>query len=188
MARWEPGTRDRLRTAALELYLEQGYEATTVEQIAARAGVTERTYFRHFPDKREVLFDADDHLGKSFVAGITDAAPGPPMALVVAGLEASASVFPDSRRPWSRARQTVIEANPALREREMLKLNSLGTAIAAALRARGIAEPTASVTAQTGLSVFHVAFETWISDAEHRGIGEIQRALIEELKTVVAEA
>ena len=187
MVRWEPGTRDRLRSAALELYLAQGYEATTVEQIAARVGVTERTYFRHFSDKREVLFDAEDHLGTAFVDGVANAPDGPPLQIVGAALAASAEFFPTERRPWSRARQTVIEANPALREREMLKLDNLRSSLTAALRDRGVTEPAASVTAGIGLSIFHVAFGSWIADGETRDFARIAQDLLRELRALTSD-
>ncbi len=184
--RWEPGTRDRLRRAALDLYLEQGYEATTVDQIAARVGVTERTYFRHFADKREVLFDAEDNLAAAFVDGLASAPDGPPLTIVATALEASATFFDAERRPWSRARQTVIDANPALREREMLKLDSLRASLTTAMRARGVTEPAASVAAATGMSIFHVAFTQWIAEGETRELAVIEREMLAELRVLTA--
>jgi AcrR family transcriptional regulator len=186
MVRWQPGTRDRLRAAALDLYLDQGYEATSVQQIAERAGVTERTFFRHFPDKREVLFDAEGHLGRAFIEAIATAPDGPPMHLAAAGLAASATLFPAERRPWSRARQNVLDANTPLQERELLKLSNLVAAITAALRDRHVPEPTASIAAQSVMSIFQVAFMQWIADGESREMADIQRTLLGEWRAVAA--
>src|SRR3954447_24190068 len=90
MVRWEPGATDRLRVAALELYVEQGFEQTTVGEIAKSVGLTERTFFRHFADKKEVLFDGQDQLQKAFVAAVGAAPAGPPFDLIAAALTTTA--------------------------------------------------------------------------------------------------
>lgn len=185
MVRWEPGTADRLRAAALELYLAQGFDDTTVEQIAAAAGVTERTYYRHFADKREVLFDGQDGLQKAVNGAISDSAAELPLDLVVAALAATTGFFEEERRPWSRARQRVLDATPSLREREMLKLDHLRESAAAALEARGISPTLASLAASVALSLFHVSFVTWIRDDETRSMAEIQGALLAELPALL---
>src|SRR6185437_16984919 len=105
MTRWEPNARGRLELAALELYSERGYDQTTVAEIAGRAGLTERTFFRYFADKREVLFFGQDRFEHMFLEGIDNAAQGPPMSIVAAALESATAFFPDERRAWSRARQ-----------------------------------------------------------------------------------
>lgn len=184
MVRWEPGTADRLRAAAIELYLDPGYEATSVQQIAERAGVSERTYFRHYADKREVLFDAGDRLGHAFVEAIASAPSARPLDLIEAGLAASATVFPRERLPWARARQIVIEANTALREREMLKLANLAATITSALRDRGLAEPTASMTAQSAMAIFQVGFANWVDDQDDRDMSSIHRELLDEWRAL----
>ncbi|WP_410842646.1 TetR/AcrR family transcriptional regulator, partial [Paraburkholderia sp. BR14264] len=103
MARWQPGTRERLQTTALQLFAEQGYDQTTVAGIAAAAEVTERTFFRHFADKREVLFAGQDDFLGMFTTPI-EAAPADaaPFDLVRRALEAAGAFFPEERRPWSR--------------------------------------------------------------------------------------
>src|SRR6202035_2298884 len=90
MGRWEPNARGRLEQAALELYLERGFEQTTVAEIAKRAGLTERTFFRHFADKREVLFSGAGALEELLVSAVAGAPESSaPMAAVAAGLEAA---------------------------------------------------------------------------------------------------
>lgn len=176
MVRWEPGTRERLQTAALDLYVSQGFEQTTVTEIAESVGLTERTFFRHFADKREVLFDGQDRLQQALVEGVATApADATPLDMVAHALAASADFFPLERRDYSRRRQTVIAGHAALQERELLKLAALGTAMAGALRERGLSEPTATLAAESGVTIFEVAFAQWIAPAEDRSIDELQR-------------
>ncbi|MDG6100936.1 TetR family transcriptional regulator [Dactylosporangium aurantiacum] len=164
MGRWEPDAKGRLVVAALELYTSRGYEQTTVADIAQRAGVTERTFFRHFADKREVLFDGSSALQDLVVAAITDAPiEMPPLDVVGAAMERAAELL-EQRRPFAQQRALAIAANPSLQERELLKLAALGSASAAALRGRGVPEPAASLAAEAGVAVFKVAFERWIGD------------------------
>ncbi len=187
MGRWEPGARERLQAAALELYVSQGFEQTTVAEIARRVGLTERTFFRHFADKREVLFDGQDRLEQAFLDGVAAAPRGAaPLEVVAAALDASADFFRDERRHWSRQRQAVISANPALQERELLKLAALASALAGALRSRGVAEPAATLAAQSGVTVFGVAFSQWITDGEHRSFADVERTVWRELTAMSA--
>ena len=178
MVRWQPGARERLQAAALELFTREGYEQTTVAEIAASAGLTERTFFRHFADKREVLFDGQEVLLGVFLAGIAAAPAGSsPLEAVTAALLAAAEFFPDERRPWSRQRQSVIAANPALQERELLKLAALATAMAGALRLRGVQEPAATLAAESARAVFGVAFAQWIGEGERSFAETVLEAL-----------
>jgi AcrR family transcriptional regulator len=185
MGRWEPNARERLAKAALDLYSERGYEQTTVAEIAGRAGLTERTYFRHYADKREVLFDGSGALQDLFVNAVAEAPePAAPIEAVAAGLEAVAAVFV-GRREHSRKRQGVIAANAELQERELIKLASRSAALADALRRRGIGEPAASLTAEAGIAVFKIGFERWIAAAEERTLAELMRESLEELRSAV---
>src|ERR1044072_6655129 len=103
MARWEPGAPERLAQAARELFATRGFERTTATEIARSAGLTERTFFRHFSDKREVLFHGQRLLGAAFLAGVDSAAPDAyPFDIVASALEGASSFFPDERRPHSR--------------------------------------------------------------------------------------
>lgn len=189
MVRWQPDARQRLQAAALDLYVRRGFEQTTAAEIAQSVGLTERTFFRYFADKREVLFDGQDPLQQAFLDGVAGApADVSPMATIASALETSASFFPDERRGYSRRRQTVIEAHSALRERELLKMASLVTAIAAALRARGVSDPVATLVAETGVTVFKVAFGQWIADKETRPLVEIEHRVMEEITAIVSGA
>jgi len=185
MGRWEPDARGRLEQAALELYLQRGFDQTTVAEIASHAGLTERTFFRHFADKREVLFGGGA-LAEGLAAAV-DAAPDAtaPLDAVIAALESLSEFFAE-RQPHARRRQKVIAANPSLQERELIKLASLSTAMAGALRRRGVAEPAASLAAETGVAVFKVAFERWLDDARQRNLAEHIRESLDELRIVTA--
>ncbi len=164
MGRWEPGAGGRLREAALNLYLEHGFEQTMVTDIAERAGVTARTFFRYFADKREVLFDAAAEVEEKSLAALEAA---PPMAsaldLVAAALEAVAGIIGHDRE-LARKRHTVIMANADLRERELIKLAQMTTALADGLRRRGIGDADAGLAAETGSAVYRVAFQRWVDD------------------------
>ena len=188
MGRWEPNARGRMEQAALELYVERGYEQTTVAEIAERAGLTERTFFRHFADKREVLFagaGALQELLVTAVAGAPDAVA--PLEAVAAALEAAGALLQE-RREYSRRRQSVIDANPALQERELIKLAALASALAGALRRRGVTGPAASLTAEAGIAVFKIAFERWIGETGQSDLPRLIRESLDELRTVTAGA
>jgi AcrR family transcriptional regulator len=185
MGRWEPNARGRLAEAALELYSERGFEQTTVAEIAKRAGLTERTFFRHYADKREVLFAGSGALEELVASAVADA-PGSlgPLDAVAAGLTAAAAVL--QRREFSRRRQAIIAANGELQERELIKLASLASAIAGALRRRGVADPAASLAAEAGIAVFRVAFERWVDETDERDLSRHIAESLDELKAVTA--
>jgi AcrR family transcriptional regulator len=186
MGRWEPNARGRLERAAMELYIERGFEQTTVTEIARRAGLTQRTFFRHYADKREVLFAGSGLLEELIVrtlGGALDSAA--PIDAVAEALEAAgAAIQEGGDRP--RQRQVVIAANPELRERELIKLASLASAIAAALREHGVPDPAASLTAEAGIAVFKIGFERWISLSEQQDLPRYIREAVDELKAVTA--
>jgi AcrR family transcriptional regulator len=186
MSRWEPDARGRLQEAALALYGERGFEQTTVAEIAGRAGLTERTFFRYFADKREVLFWGSATLQDFLVSTVASAPESmAPLDAIAAALEASSPQFQD-RRDGVRQRQAVINANAELRERELIKLASYATALAAALRQRGVAEPAASLAAEAGMAVFRIAFARWVSDACQADLSQVIRDSFDELKAVTA--
>jgi AcrR family transcriptional regulator len=188
MGRWEPNARGRLAQAGMELFQELGYGKTTVEGIAARAGLTERTFFRYFTDKREVLFSGSADLEKLIVETIGDAPKAmAPLDAVVAALEATSPLF-EERRSYARKRRAVIAAHAELRERELIKLASLAVAIAASLRKRGVAAPTADLAGEAGIAVFRNAFERWVDDKEQRPLSGHIRAALKELRAVTAGA
>src|SRR5579862_7134461 len=185
MGRWEPNARGRLEQAAIELYAERGFESTTVAEIAERAGLTERTFFRHFADKREVLFWGAGAL-QEFLVGSVDDAPGslPPVEAVAAALAASGEAIFEERREFARRRQAIIASNAELQERELIKLASLAAALADALRRRGVADPAARLAAEAGIAVFKVAFERWTGDAGQRPLAQFVREAMAELTAV----
>ena len=187
MSRWEPNAAGRLQQAAFELYAGRGYEETTVAEIAERAGLTERTFFRHFADKREVLFRGSGEL-QALIVDAVEAAPSSatPIEAITVGLAAAGEMFDAPRRPYSLRRQSVIDANPELQERELVKLNSLAAALADALRRRGVHDPAAGLTAEAGLAVFRVAFDHWARDTTDRDFVELVHEAIAELRTVAA--
>ncbi|MFG1710700.1 TetR/AcrR family transcriptional regulator [Nonomuraea sp. M3C6] len=189
MARWEPGAPERLQKAALELFATRGYEQTTATEIAQSVGLTERTFFRHFSDKREVLFYGQDVFVQAFLDGVDTAPSGAsPIEIVACALQSAASLFPDERRPHSRQRQSVIEQNPALQERESHKLASLATTVADALRARGVDELAATLAAESGATVFGIAFTQWIREGEQRSLADISAHVLRELLTLTGKA
>src|SRR4051812_41667654 len=174
MGRWEPDARGRLAEAAMALYRERGFDQTTVVEIAARAGLTERTFFRHYADKREVLFAGSGRLQELMASAVADAPrSAAPIHAVAAGLEAAAAVLQD--REFARQRQAIIVANPELQERELIKLASLAAAIADVLRRRGVTEPAASLAAEAGIAVFRVAFERWIDETNQHDLSALIR-------------
>ncbi|BBX02544.1 TetR family transcriptional regulator [Mycolicibacterium moriokaense] len=183
MGRWEPDAKGRLERAALELYAERGFDETTVAEIAERAGVTERTFFRHFSDKREVLFRGNE-LAERVADALREARGNlSPLDAVVAAFESTAEFF-DGRRAHSRTRQGVIDAHPALRERELIKLATMAEAVGQALRDRGVSEPAAGLAAEAGTAVFKVAFERWLDDPTDRSIAVHLQEALAELKSV----
>src|SRR6202022_4363096 len=186
MSRWEPDARGRLERAALELYGERGFEQTTVAEIARRAGLTERTFFRHFADKREVLFWGAGVLQELVVSTVASApASAAPLGAVAAALEAAGGLLQE-RREFARQRQTIIAANPELQERELIKLATLAAAMAEALRQRGVRDPAASLAAEAGIAVFRIAFERWINEPSQRDLPQVIGELLDELKAVTA--
>jgi AcrR family transcriptional regulator len=189
MARWEPDARGRLEKAAMDLFQERGYAETTVEEIAARAGVTERTFFRYFADKREVLFSGAKELEKSIVDHI-ESAPREtrPLHTVVAAFEAAGAEL-QARRDlrFVRARYALVTKHAEIQERELIKMASLATAVAKALHARGVAEPAASLAAEAGIAVFKVGFERWVSERKPRDLAANIRAAVDALRAVAAE-
>jgi AcrR family transcriptional regulator len=186
MSRWEPNARGRLEQAALELYIERGFEQTTVAEIAKRAGLTERTFFRHFADKREVLFAGAGSLQDLLVSALASARDdATPIDAIAAALEATAALFQE-RREYSRQRQSVIAANAELQERELIKLASLSAALADTLRRRGVKDPAATLTAEAGIAVFRVAFERWVNESGQQDLSQLIRESLDELKAVTA--
>lgn len=162
MARWEAGARERLVVAAVDLFTEQGYDATTVAQIAERAGVTKSTFFRHFPDKRELLVAGQETLSRLLAEGITEApASAGPLAAVAAGLDRAAGVMGPVNRELAPRLKAAVAASTELQERDALKSVSLAAAMTTALIARGVPDPTAALAGELGLLAFKRGYAEW---------------------------
>ena len=187
MGRWKPDARNRIEAAALELFAERGFESVTVSEIAARADLTERTFFRHFADKREVLFGGQSEL-LEFMAQAIVAAPKTvaPLDAVVNAFARVADEVIEERRALLEKRNAVIGAVEGLRERELLKLAALSQTIAQALQSRGVAALAASLAAEAGVTVFKVAFERWIEPTNERPFAELIGETREQLRAVTA--
>jgi AcrR family transcriptional regulator len=170
----------------MELYSERGFEQTTVAEIAARAGLTERTFFRHFADKREVLFWGAASL-QDLLVGTLASTPDSvaPIDAIAAALAAAGAIL-QQRREYAGKRQAVIASNADLQERELIKLASLAAALAATLRKRGVREPAASLAAEAGIAVFRIAFELWVGAAGEADLPQLIRESFDELKAVTA--
>lgn len=170
----------------MELYEERGFDQTTVAEIAARAGLTERTFFRYFTDKREVLFAGGAGLQAVMVSAVSDAPYwATPLDAVSAGLDAAAAVLQEGG-DFPRRRQAIIAANAELHERELVKLAAIASALAEALRHRGVTEPAASLTAEAGIAVFRVAFERWVGEIEQREFASVISESLDELRALTA--
>jgi len=189
MGRWEPNARERLVHAALDLFTEQGYDATTVNQIAERAGgLTKTTFFRHFADKREVLFAAGQEAQSRLMADAVAAAPdsATPLQAVAAALDAATAVFTDDRRDFSARLRVVIADNSELRERATFKRAALAEAVTDALRKRGVPDPTAALAAELGVRAFFRAFEQWADPASEQTLADLARQDFAELRAAIA--
>jgi AcrR family transcriptional regulator len=187
MARWEPNAAERLAHAALDLFAERGYENTTVIDIAQRAGLGKSTFFRHFQDKREVLFGGDTMSGLLSEAIAAAPATATPLEAVAHALDAAGrEVFTPARREFTARRQAVIAANPELREREALKNLTLIAAMAEALERRGVPDLTARVAAELGALASAIAYERWCRTTADDGFGEIARQALDDVQASTA--
>ncbi len=175
MGRWEPGARERLVLAAVDLFAEQGYDATTVAQIAQRAGVTKSTFFRHFPDKRELLVAGQETLSRLLADGISEApAHASPLEAVAAGLERASSAMGPMNRELAPRLKAAVAASAELQERDALKSVSLAAAMTAALVARGVPNATAAIAGELGVLAFKKGFAEW-SDGDRVAKDELAR-------------
>jgi AcrR family transcriptional regulator len=187
MARWQPNASERLVVAALDLFEERGYENTTVIEIAERAGLTKSTFFRHFPDKREVLFGGGTMTGL-LVNGITAApAAASPLEAVAYALDTiGREAFTAARREFSARRRAVIAANPELQEREALKGLGLTASMADALKRRGVPDLTSRVAAELGALAWKIAYECWSDTTNADEFSEVARRTLSEVQAASA--
>jgi AcrR family transcriptional regulator len=186
MSRWKPNTKERLERAASELFAERDFDDITVAEIAQRAGLTERTFFRYFTDKREVLFSGRQALEDAFsdtIASATDSAT--PLQMVTEALM-NVGEFMETRREFARKRQSIITANPELQERELLKMEHLSRVIAEALIKKGVTEPTASLSANMTTAIFRIAFAEWVVTQDTMSLNEHMKNLLDQFSTIAA--
>src|ERR1700743_2565804 len=189
MARWEPGARERMVLAAVDLFTEQGYDATTVAQIAERAGVTKSTFFRHFPDKRELLVAGQEVLSRLLAEGIAEAPPAAtPLEAVAAGLERASNAMGPVNRELGPRLKAAIAASAELQERDALKSVGLAAAMTNALKARGVAEPTAHLAAELGVLAFKRGYAEWSQGdrGDDDGLARYTLAALDELRAATA--
>jgi AcrR family transcriptional regulator len=182
MGRWRPDARERLRQAAAELFAEQGFAATTVPEITARAGLTTRTFFRHFADKREVIFGGEEI--PALAARLIADAPASldPAAVIIAGLRTVAETRFEGRREEVRLNRTIIRSDPGLGERDLRKRADLAAAIRDGFVGRGVAPSTAALLAESTVTVMFVALDEWLDQDGDRPLFEIMLGTLEELK------
>jgi AcrR family transcriptional regulator len=184
MARWEPNATLRLVNAAVALFTEQGYDATTVNEIAERAGLTKTTFFRHFTDKREVLFAGQEIHGRLMTEAIA-ASPdeATPLEAVRAALDALTATFPEERREFSAQIRSIIAGHGELQERSVFKRVHLAAAMSGALQKRGVPNPTASLAAELGSRAFYQAFDRWAAPTDEQAtLADLARRALDELR------
>jgi len=189
MARWEPGARERLVLAAVDLFTEQGYDATTVAQIAERAGVTKSTFFRYFPDKRELLVAGQEVLSQLLTDGIADAPEGAtPLDAVAAGLERAANAMGPMNRELGPRLKAAVAASAELQERDALKSVGLAAAMTEALVARGVPDPVAHLAAELGVLAFKRGYTAWVEadDETAGGLAPYASAALADLRAATA--
>jgi AcrR family transcriptional regulator len=188
MARWQPGATERLVAAAVDLFTEQGYDATTVAQITEHAGVTKSTFFRHFSDKRELLVAGQETLSRLLAEGITEApASASPLEAVAAGLERASSAMGPANRELGPRLRAAVAASTELQERDALKSVGLAAAMTAALAARGVPGPTAHLAGELGVLAFKRGYAQWSqSDRDDTGLARHALAALDDLRAATA--
>ncbi|MFF3068925.1 TetR/AcrR family transcriptional regulator [Kitasatospora sp. NPDC057904] len=187
MPRWKPDGFERLQAAAFDLFEEQGFERTTVAEIAQRAGLTQRTFFNHFADKREVLFGLGSEFQVRIVAEITAChASVPPLDAVVRALQVVGEATFEGMRLAVARRHEIVNANPELQERELGKQASLTKAVAAGLQARGVDLDTALLAAGAGILVLETAIRLWTRPGETRPLRDLLAEVLQSLRATVS--
>jgi AcrR family transcriptional regulator len=186
MVRWEPGARERLVVAAVDLFFEQGYDATSISQIAARAGVTKSTFFRHFPDKRELLVAGQETLSRLLAEGIAAAPPdATPLVAIEDGLKRAAKEMGPMNRKLGPRLRAAVATSAELQERDALKSVGLAAAMTGALIARGVHAPAARLAAEIGVLAFKQGYEKWseADDGDSTGLEQHALAALDDLRS-----
>ena len=187
MPRWDPQAAKRLQTAAIELFLEFGYENVTVAQIAERAGLTRRTFSRYFADKHDVLFAGSDQLPPAMAAAVlaADSTLSPYAALVMA-LAGVGAQLADRVGPLAAQRRAVVAGSPELQERGRTKFADVTAALAGALRKRGVDAGSAQLLASVGVAIFQSGFDSWVDDPNAADLSERITEAAEQLAGAIA--
>lgn len=185
MARWQPDARGRLEAAAFELFRERGFDQTTVTDIAARAGLDKRTFYRLFGDKREALFSGGELLEAALVKSVAETDAAPFDTVLAAFHRAAEEIFAD-RLDLARVRQNIIDNSPELQERELHKMRSLAAAITAALRAKGVDDTTATLATESGVTVFRLAFARWLAPDTDTPLTNLIAEVATELRAITS--
>lgn len=185
MARWQPDARGRLEAAAFELFRERGFDQTTVTDIAARAGLDKRTFYRLFGDKREALFSGGELLEAALVKSVAETDAAPFDTVLAAFHRAAEEIFAD-RLDLARVRQNIIDSSPELQERELHKMRSLAAAITAALRAKGVGDTTAALATESGVTVFRLAFARWLAPGTDTPLTNLIAEVATELRAITS--
>ncbi len=187
MPRWELGSEDRLKKAAMELFHEKGFEGTSVVEIAKRARVTTRTFFRYFSDKRDVLFAESADLRAALVEEVLQA-PDVVNPLQVVTRALTEFDWAAMGRDSQRQRHAVITANPELRERDLIKHDDIAVAFTDALRERGVDADIARLAARVGIQVFFTAYENWLEAGEGADLAAITENLMSRLDSIMPDS
>ncbi|MGX6601415.1 helix-turn-helix domain-containing protein [Micromonosporaceae bacterium Da 78-11] len=186
MSRWEPGAAERLQSAALELFVEHGFAAVTVPEITARAGLTTRTFFRHYADKREVLFTGENLLPAVMTQVFAAAAPElTPMEVIVGGLRDVVAPRFEGLRDHLRLRRGVVLSDEGLRERELRKRSLMGEAGAAGFRDRGLSDLEATLAAQLAATILDTAVSRWLDEDGDRALADIVLETAAALQAII---
>ncbi|MEM6105136.1 TetR family transcriptional regulator [Mycobacterium sp. 050272] len=188
MARWQPDARERLVAAALDLFTERGYDQTTVAEIAERAGLTKSTFFRYFPDKRDVLAAGQDAIAQLLREGIAAApADATPLTVVCSGLKSASAAFTSFNKELAPRLRAAIAASAELQERNALKQIGLALAMTEALQSRGFSEATAVLAAELGALAFKKAYARWAEPGEDLDLGSMACEELYELHTAATD-
>jgi AcrR family transcriptional regulator len=188
MTRWRPDARERLEKAALELFVEQGFAATTVPQICSRAGLAPRTFFRYFADKREVLFAGDELPDRAARLMAQSPATQDPLTLIVEGLRIVAETRFQGRREEVRQWRVIVQSDEGLRERDASKRSALAQVVRAGLLGRGVDATTAAVLGETTVTLLHVALDEWLMRDDEQTLFETVLTTLDSLRTVLISA
>jgi len=185
MSRWEPNTKQRLKQIAMDLFDKRGFDETTIADIAERAGLTERTFFRYFTDKREVLFDGRAALEDVFKDTIATSPSSAPLQMVSDALVVVGEFMESQRgRAVAARRQRIITANPELQERELLKMNYLAVVISEALQKRDVDRAAANLTADIATTVFKNAFIEWVNGDNLHTLNDCINDLLAQFRVI----